>query len=99
MQHHVYFWLKNDYQTEAARAEFEKGLDLCKGISHVAGGNWGKPAATPERPVTDKSWDYSLYLSFDSIEAHNAYQVDADHDVFVATYADYWTKVLVMDVE
>lgn len=99
MQHHVYFWLRADHKTDAARAEFEKGLNLCKGISYVASGGWGKPADTPERAVTDKSWDYALYLSFNSIEDHNAYQVHPDHDVFVNTCKDFWAKVIVMDAE
>ena len=99
MQHHVYFWLKEENKTAEARAELEKGLDLCKTAPSVASGNWGVPAATKERPVTDKSWDYSLYLSFDSIEDHNAYQVHPNHDAFVATCKDFWEKVIVMDVE
>jgi len=99
MQHHVYFWLKEEKKTAEARAEFEKGLDLCKNVPSVAGGDWGVSAGTPERPVTDKSWDYSLYLTFDSVEDHNAYQVHPDHDVFVNNCKDFWEKVTIMDVE
>lgn len=99
MQHHVYFWLKEEKKTEEARAEFTKGLELCKNVPSVSGGSWGVSAATPERPVTDKSWDYALYLSFDSVEDHNAYQVHPDHDVFVNNCKDFWSKVSIMDVE
>lgn len=99
MEHHVYFWLKAEHKTEGARADFEKGLELCTSIGTVARGGWGKPAATAERPVTDKSWDYALYCSFDSLADHDAYQVDPDHDVFVADHKDRWEKVLVMDAE
>lgn len=99
MQHHVYFWLKAEHKTDEARAAFEKGLNLCKGVSHVASGGWGKPAATADRAVTDKSWDYSLYLSFDNVEGHNAYQVDPDHHTFVAEHGHRSEKVIVMDVE
>jgi len=99
MQHHVYFWLKADQKTDSARAEFEKGLQLCADINHVASGGWGEPAATPERPVTDKSWDYALYCSFETLADHDAYQVDPDHDIFVADHKHRWEKVLVMDAE
>jgi len=99
MQHHVYFWLKEEHKTDASRAEFEKGLNDMATNSHVAKGGWGKPAATPERPVTDKSWDYALYCSFGTLVEHDAYQVDPDHDVFVADHKDRWEKVLVMDAE
>lgn len=99
MQHQVYFWLKSECQNEQDRSAFEAGLiALCK-ISNIQGGGWGKPAATPERPVTDKSFDYGLYLSFDSIDQHDAYQVHPEHDVFVDGFKHLWDKVLVMDVE
>lgn len=99
MQHHVYFWLKAEHQNPQDRSTFEKGLiDLCE-IPNIASGSWGKPAATPERPVTDKSFDYGLYLSFDSIEKHDAYQVHPEHDLFVDSFKHLWERVLVMDVE
>ena len=99
MQHHVYFWLKPEHKTDASRAALEKGLQLCRDVSSVSGGGWGKPAATAKRAVTDKSWDYSLYLTFETIDDHNAYQADPDHDIFVADHKDRWAKVIVMDVE
>lgn len=99
MQHHVYFWLKEEHQNDADKKAFEKGLQLCVDVPSVAGGGWGKSAATPERHVTDKSWDYSLYLTFDSVDKHNEYQEDPQHDEFVNTCKDKWSKVVIMDVE
>lgn len=99
IQHHVYFYLKEEYKTAESRTEFEKGMDLCKNIPCVAGGDWGLSAGTPERPVTDKSWDYALCLSFESVDDHNAYQVHPDHDVFVNACKDFWKDVKIMDVE
>ncbi len=99
MQHHVYFWLKEEHKNEADREKFEKGMQLCVDVSSVKSGGWGKQAATPERPVTDKTWDYALYCSFDSVEDHNAYQVDPQHDVFVDGCKDMWDNVVIMDVE
>ena len=98
MEHHVYFWLKDERKNEANQAIFEKGLADLLGITEIAEGTWGPSAQTPERPVTDKSFDYALSLKFDSVEKHNIYQDHVDHDVFLATFKDWWDKVLVMDV-
>lgn len=98
MEHHVYFWLKEEKKNAADQALFEQGLaDLFK-IKEVDGGRWGKSADTPERPVTDKSFDYGLSMQFDSMADHDVYQADPDHDVFVDAFKDWWQKVLVMDV-
>ena len=99
MEHHVYFWLKEEFQGEEARGEFEVGLEKLFEIGTVASGIWGKPAPTPERPVTDKSWDYALSLKFESVSDHDAYQDDPAHHEFVEAFKDRWAKVLVMDVE
>ncbi|MEM9079792.1 MAG: Dabb family protein [Verrucomicrobiota bacterium] len=98
MEHHVYFWLKEEFKGEAARGEFEAGLAGLFEIETVAGGIWGKSAGTEERPVTDKSWDYALSLHFESQAEHDAYQVDPKHDGFVEAFKERWAKVLVMDV-
>lgn len=98
MEHHVYFWLKEERKNDADIAAFEKGLAALFEIENVAGGMWGKPAATPERPVTDKSFDYAISMRFDSIEQHDLYQEHPDHDVFVDAFKDWWQEVKVMDV-
>ena len=100
MQHHVYFWLKEEFKNETDKAAFEKGMQLCVDVASVAKGGWGKQAATADRaPVTDKTWDYALFCTFDSVEDHNAYQVDPQHDVFVNGCKHMWDKVTIMDVE
>jgi hypothetical protein len=99
MEHHVYFWLKDERNNESDRVVFEKGMADLFGIDVVAGGIWGSSAPTPERPVTDKSFDYALSMEFESVAKHDAYQVHPDHDVFVNTFKDWWKKVLIMDVD
>ncbi|MBK1830197.1 Dabb family protein [Verrucomicrobiaceae bacterium R5-34] len=98
MEHHVYFWLKEENQNDADRAAFEQGMTELLKIENIASGIWGKSAATPERPVTDKSFDYALSLKFDSIEQHNIYQDHAEHHVFVDKFKDLWASAKVMDV-
>lgn len=98
MEHHVYFWLKEGKKSSEDLAAFEQGMDELLKIGEISSGLWGKSAATPERPVTDKSFDYALSLKFDTLDLHNIYQDHADHHVFVNAFKDYWKKVVVMDV-
>ncbi len=98
MEHHVYFWLKEEKKNEADRAAFENGLDALMKIETIASGVWGVPSDTPERPVTDKSFDYAISLKFDSVEQHNIYQEHPEHHVFVESFLDYWQEVKVMDM-
>lgn len=99
MEHHVYFWLKEEKKDAESLAAFEQGLNDLLKIDQIASGEWGKSAATPERPVTDKSFDYAISLKFDSLDTHNVYQDDPDHHVFVNAFKDFWADVKVMDVD
>lgn len=98
MEHHVYFWLKEEHQNPADRAVFEQGLASLFEIDLVAGGRWAVPAKVMLRPVIDQSWDYALSMQFATIEEHDAYQVDPDHNVFIGSFKEWWAKVLVMDL-
>lgn len=98
MEHHVYFWLKDEHQNETDRAAFEAGLAGLLEIDLVAGGRWAVPAKVMERPVIDQSWDYALSMQFASIEDHDAYQTVPDHLAFINTFKEWWAKVLVMDL-
>ena len=98
MEHHVYFWLKEEYQNEACRAMFEQGLERLFEIGLVAGGRWAVPAKVVQRPVIDQSWTYALSMQFATIVDHDAYQDDPDHHAFVHTFKEWWAKVLVMDL-
>ena len=99
MEHHVYFWLKDDRQSAANLEAFEAGLaGLCKS-PNIASSYWAKPAATAERPVTDHSWSYAISLKFAAMEDHDRYQeADAIHDDFISSFKDWWAKVQVMDL-
>jgi len=98
VRHNVYFWL-NEGLTPEQRAAFEDGLRALFEIDVVAGGSFGTAAATPERPVTQNSFDYSLFLEFDSVEKHDAYQVHPEHDVFVKNFSPWFQEVRVFDTE
>lgn len=98
MDHHVYFWLKEEFKTSEHRAAFEKGLDSLFEIDLAKGGRWAVPAKVMPRPVIDQSWDYATSMLFDSVEDQDAYQVDPSHEVFIASFKDWWAQVQVRDL-
>jgi hypothetical protein len=99
MEHHVYFWLKDEFKTEAGAARMEAALAELVKSPNIFKAHWGKPAATESRPVTDHSWDYGISLHFATMEAHEKYQkADPIHDAFSGNHREMWAKVLVMDL-
>ena len=98
MEHHVYFWLKDECKSVADRAVFEQGLASLFDIALVSGGRWAVPAAVMPRPVIDQSWDYALTMQFASVAEQDAYQVDPQHLVFVDTFKSWWAQVQVRDL-
>ena len=93
--HSVYFWLRDDL-AETDRANFVAGLRSLVGIESVQRGWIGTPAAT-DRPVIDRSWSWSLMVTFADEQAHDAYQADPVHDRFRDECSKYWTRVLIYD--
>ncbi len=98
VNHSVYFWL-NDELTPSDHEKFEQGLRALFSIGTVQSGSFGKAADTPARPVTNNDFHYSLHLQFASVEDHNSYQVDPDHDVFVDSFGPWFKEVRVFDTE
>jgi len=96
--HAVYFWLRPDL-TAAQRAEFRQGVETLTAISHVLQVHVGAPAAVPDRPVVDKTFDVALVVVCRDVAAHNAYQTDPIHLAFVARFKSYWVRVQIYDSE
>ncbi|MEM9929878.1 MAG: Dabb family protein [Bacteroidota bacterium] len=94
--HTVYFWLKEEVDTAAAK-EFEEGVWTLEGIPTVKRMFMGPPATTPTRGVTDNSFDYALILWFDDVAGHDAYQIHKIHTDFVAAQEDKFARVQVYD--
>lgn len=93
--HHVFFWLKNP-SSETDRSQFLEGLRSLTDIETIKTAHIGVPANT-DRPVIDKSYAYSLLLSFDDKEKHDIYQDHSIHHKFVQGCSSLWEKVLVYD--
>lgn len=93
--HTVYFWLKEG-TTEADKADFEKGLAKLVTIPTIQTSFFGTPAMTP-RDVVDNSYGYGLTLLFKNRADQDSYQVDPDHDVFIAAHKHLWERVQVYD--
>lgn len=68
-------------------------------IDVVKHGSYGKTAGTPERPVTQNTFDYALFLEFENVEGHNAYQIHPDHQVFIDSFAKWFKTVKIFDTE
>ena len=98
MDHHVYFWLKDEHNNAVDRAIFEQGMSALFKIDLVAGGRWAVPAKVMERPVVDNSWDYALTMQFKSIEDHDAYQMHEDHEIFIGSFKNWWSQVQIRDL-
>jgi hypothetical protein len=98
MDHHVYFWLKDEFKNAEHRATFEKGLDTLFEVDLAQGGRWAVPANVMLRPVVDQSWDYALTMQFDTVEAQDAYQVHPRHQDFLDAFKETWAQVQVKDL-
>jgi hypothetical protein len=96
--HMVFFKLKD--ATPEGRAKF---LDSCdKLLSNHEGTVYysaGTIADEFKSAVNDREFDIALHVVFTSKEAHDKYQVSADHKKFVADNKDNMEKVRVFDSE
>ncbi len=96
--HTVYFWLKPEL-TDAQRADFRKGVESLGTIKATTAVHVGTPAATQNRPIIDKSFSIALTVVCKDVAAHDAYQVDPIHEVFVNRFKTYWSRVQIYDAE
>ena len=84
IQRIVLFKLKDQYANEASRAEFAARTrkDLAA-LPQVRGVTVGVPADE----ASEASWDISITVELDSMEAVAEYIVDPDHRAYVDEYA------------
>ncbi len=94
--HVVYFWLEPELGV-AERASFRTDLEALLEIDTVRFGHVGTPAATEQRAVIDRSYDFGLVVAFDDLAGHDAYQVHPVHQTFVERHRQQWTRLQVFD--
>jgi hypothetical protein len=95
--HSVYFWFKPDADP-AVVARFEAGLRELTAIPDIQTAHFGRPEATPKRPVIDDSYAWALVETFADLAAHDRYQEHALHQQFLREFSGTWQKVQVYDV-
>jgi hypothetical protein len=93
--HHVYFWFKKPITAET-RKRFELALRKLVTIETIAEKHLGIPAST-KRSVVDRSYSYSLLLTFKNKEDQDIYQTHPTHLQFIEECNDLWEKVVVYD--
>ena len=93
--HHVFFWMKPD-PTPAERAQLAAGLQTLKTIDLVEMAHVGTKADT-NRPVIDRSYDFSLMLMFVNAVDEQEYQTHPTHLKFIDDCKHLWQKVLIYD--
>src|SRR3954465_742778 len=96
--HNVYFTLHDDSPKARAKlvSECNKYLPDIPGITFFA---VGQLVEDLNRPVNDKAFHVGLHVVFDTRATHDAYQVDARHQQFIAANKETWKQVRVFDSE
>lgn len=95
--HTVLFWLKEPKNPEVQQ-KFESEVKKLIATSKYAHfGHFGKPAGT-DRAVVDNSYSYSMIVTYESQEDHDAYQVEDVHQHFIAECKELWDRVQIYDV-
>lgn len=96
--HLVFFWLNKPENSEDRNA-FETSMKKFLATSKYAKNkHFGIPAKT-SRPVVDNSYTYCLKVTFEDLDDHNNYQIEAAHKQFIAEASHLWNKVLIYDSE
>jgi hypothetical protein len=98
LSHNVFFWLKPDLTAEQ-RAEFVAALSALRDIPTLHTFLMGTPADVADRPVVDKSFDYSVTCLFENMEDHDTYQAHPLHVAFLEQGKPKWVRAQVYDMD
>ncbi len=94
--HNVYFSLK-DTSPEAIQTLLDDCETYLAPQAGIVSFSCGILEAELNRPVNDTGFDVSLHLLFETKEAHDIYQIDEQHTVFIENNKDNWESVRVFD--
>lgn len=98
LEHSVFFKLKDaaPERIDALVASAKQHLTNHPGLI-----SFGVGIRNPDlnRPVNDNQYDVSLHCRFENQEAHDAYQIDQRHQLFINEQRDNWAVVRVFDTD
>ena len=94
--HNVYFSLKHP-SNESIQQLIDECTTYLSSQDGIVSFHCGHLETGLDREVNDRDWDVSLHILFESREAHDAYQTEAQHQVFVDRNAESWARVRVFD--
>ena len=96
LAHAVFFTLKDKSPEKQKRLveACRKYLEPQPGVLVFAAGTRDQELV---REVNDRDFDVTLMILFESRAAHDRYQEDETHDVFIAEQRDNWEQVRVFD--
>ena len=97
LAHHVLFWLNDDATDEEIKTFHQALLDL-EPIAPSAFFHVGTPADI-ERDVIDKSYSFSLFAAFETMEQFEFYQKHPDHLAFLNGPNKLAKRVLIYDAD
>jgi hypothetical protein len=98
VSHIVFVWAKED----ASKEDIAAMISRAEMLSKIAGVNSIKvgTAVPSDRSTVDDSYDVGITLSFDTIDAMQAYLEHPEHVKYVSTYVKpYAENLLVYDIE
>lgn len=94
--HNVYFSLK-DTSSDAIQSLIDDCTTYLSEQAGIVSFNCGVLESGLDRDVNDCDFDVSLHILFESRADHDAYQIDAQHQVFIDRNKDNWLSVRVFD--
>ncbi len=98
LAHTVFFTLKDKSPAAVAAmvAACHKYLTVQPGIVSF---DCGTVCKELDREVNILDWEVAIHMVFTDKAAHDAYQVDATHNVFIAEQKANWAAVRVFDTD
>lgn len=94
--HNVYFSLK-DTSSDAIQSLINDCTTYLSEQEGIVSFNSGVLESELDRDVNDCDFDVSLHILFESRADHDAYQIDAQHHVFIERNKDNWSTIRVFD--
>lgn len=94
--HNVYFSLKNP-SPDTIQTLIDECTQYLSGQAGIVSFACGRLESELTREVNDTDFDVSLHILFETREAHDAYQNEEQHHIFIERNQASWANVRVFD--